>query len=346
MKRIFTLVVIAFSSISLIQSQVVLTHTTHGFTPGSSHECIRIDYQEPGDAGTNLIWDFSRVNALRNETPSSKSTIGENLTQNSPEGNVVISQDGQFSFLYNNTEKGTEYFGYKAGETGVTLAEPIVKTKYPQSFGDYFEGNYSGTVACSCESTNHIHGFYSTHADATGVILLPGNIELPALRVQTIETTEYDGASAYSEQVKYLWYAQSERFPVFVSLETYSVDTTTGEKQLTDQLSFLNKNLSPASPTGILSLDKKSGVSYKVFPNPFKNSIEVSYTLPEEVSVSIELYNSQGVKLATLLNNQLQKGSNSFSKDIANYVQSPDIYFLKLIFGKEVFTEKLIKEGK
>jgi hypothetical protein len=349
MKRIFTLLTIALGSVSGIQSQVVLTYATHGFTSGLTHETIQVDYQEPGDAGTNLVWDFSQVNSLKKTGADAESTIGEVLSKNASRGNVAVSRNDQVSFLYNNTEKGNEYLGYESENMTVTFTEPLIKTKYPQSFGTYFEGNYSGNYTCQCgtaEQTNDLSGFYSTHADATGVLFLPGDIQLQALRVRTVEILEYPHSVLNTEHVKYLWYAQSERFPVFVSLSTYSVNKSTGERQLVGQTSYLNVNLSPAAPTGIASVINDSEIAYKVFPNPFRNKVEVSYSLPKEVPVSVELYNSRGLKLASLIDRQSQKGANYLSKDIAKYTQAPDIYILKLTFGDKVFTEKLIKEGK
>jgi hypothetical protein len=348
MKRIFTLFAIALCSVSLIQAQVVLTYATHGFTTGLNHECNSVEYQAPGEAGTDLVWDFSQV-SLTQEAPLSKSIVGKNLTKSTHESNIVVDRNDQVSFMFNNTESKNEYVGYQTGEISVVLTEPIVKTKYPQSFGTYFEGNYSGTFSCSCATsgqTTNLHGFYSTHADATGVILLPNNIQLQALRVHTVETMEYGNSETYSEHVKYLWYAQSERFPVFVSLESYSVNKTSGERRMVGQTSFLNSNVSPVAPTGIAPIDANSEIAYKVFPNPVKNSIEVNYSLPEELPVSIDLYNSKGIKLATLLNHQLQQGNNSFKKDVSKYIQTQDVYFLRLSFGNKVFTEKLIKERK
>lgn len=342
MRRIYTLVILAFCSVSLLQAQVTLTRATHGFTPGASHSSQAVIYQEPGEAGSNVVWDFSQA-ILLEKTSVSNSDILENYD----ESNVVVHRDDNISFFYNITDKGNEYKGYRSGNATVLFTEPLLKTKYPQTFGTYFEGNFSGLVTYEdFDKTNEVSGFYSTHADGYGTITLPDGKKYSALRVHTVERSDNKKNGGYYETQKYLWYAQNVRLPLFVSLEIYAVNAK-GEKRLADQRSYLNTsieeeyNKAPQLRLSIPGISVEN--SYSVFPNPFKDDVTVNYSLTEETVVSIELFDSKGARLATVLSEQVQNGNQSVRVDVSKYTQAQDVYLLRLKFGDKVYTEKLIK---
>lgn len=332
MKRFFTFLLIAFSGASLLcAQQVTLTKATHGFSSGQSHDCLAVEYQAPGNAGTNLVWDFSQV-VFEDKAPASNS----NLEANFDGGNIKALRNDGCTFFFNVTEKGNEYVGYQVGNSTLRLTEPILKTKYPQSFNTQFEGKFQGTITTEgSDYVRRVEGSYSTHADALGTIILPDGASLPVLRVKTTE-----GGGAY-ELVKYLWYAQDVRYPVFVTIEEYEIGAN-NTKTFRGGSSFLNIKLDKVSKsaTGIPDL---TATTYKVFPNPFKDEIQVSYYLSEKTNVTIALYSSNGTKLTTLVSGKVQNGDNFVSKNVAKYTQSPGIYLLKIQLGDKVYTEKIVK---
>jgi hypothetical protein len=331
MKRFFTFLFIAFSSVSFLSAQVTLTKASHGFTSGQNHKCQEVEYQAPGNAGTNLVWNFSQV-VFAAKAPASDSNIEENFDG----GNIKAVRDDGCTFFFNVTERGNEYVGYQAGNTTFRLTEPIVKTKYPQTFNTQFEGKFYGTITTEgSDNVRRVEGSYSTHADALGTIILPEGVSFPALRVRT---TEVRGTY---ELVKYLWYAQEVRYPIFVTIEEYGIGDN-GAKTLRSGNSFLNIEINETtkSTTGIPDL---TAAAYKVFPNPFKDVIQLRYSLPEKTNVTIALYSSNGTKLTTLVSGKAQSGDNFVSQNVAKYTASPGIYLLKIQLGDKVYNEKLVK---
>jgi hypothetical protein len=263
------------------------------------------------------------------EEVKSGSTMDANFAGN----NVKAVRDDGCSFFFNTTDKGNEYLGYQVGKTSFKLTEPILKTQYPQKYNTQFSGKYSGIVTVEgSDRTIQIEGYYSTHADATGTIILPGNISAPALRVRTTE-----GTDSY-ELVKYLWYTQDDKYPVFVTMEDYAIDKDV--RTLKKTSSFLNTQAK--SPTGLKNFTG-GALAYQVFPNPFINEIQLSYSLPEKTNVTIELYSSTGTRLTTLLANKQQSGNNSISQNVAKYTSVPGVYLLKIQLGNKIYTEKLVK---
>ena len=328
MKRFFTFLLIVFGAIPLLLSQVTMTRASHGFFSGQNHECQVVQYQSPGEFGKNCVWDFSKAILL--EKTESVSNLSDEIYG---PGTIKADRNDGCEFFFNITESVNEYWGYKAGNTRYQLTEPIVKTKYPQTYNTQFSGKFTGSI--SVEGSNYVsqvEGTYSTHADGIGTIILPGDVSMPALRVRTTEV--YRGL----ERVKYLWYAQNVRLPLFVTLEDYSI-AADGTKKLASTVSYLN--LKVKNPVVAKPLEDK--FSYQVYPNPFKDNIQLNYSFPEKTLVTVELFASDGAKLVTLVSNQEQSGVQTISQDVSKYTQQPGVYLLRITVGDKTYTEKLVK---
>jgi len=76
-----------------------------------------------------------------------------------------------------------------------------------------------------------------------------------------------------------------------------------------------------------------------VFPNPFSNSVTISYSLPAEQKVTMVVYNIMGQKVSTIANNiDMDAGEHTFT------FKSPNagVYFLQVIEGEKIITRKLV----
>ncbi len=334
MKQIFTFLAVAFISINTIHAQITMTHESHGFRPGDEHACQMLAYKDPGQAGKNITWDFRDV--------VSKESIGVSAVEElsgSLYNRGVLRNDG-VRFYYNNNRDQVEYHGYERGDLQFLYTGPIVKTKYPQSYGTSFAGTYSGNVLTKGQKTSELSGSYSTVVDGEGTILLPNGEKLPVIRVKTTKTANYSCSN--QEVVKYLWYAQDVRYPVFVTMETINYGND-GQITILEKVSYLNTNLKketkqhPASDLNALD----DSFTCKVYPNPFKEQLSVDYSLGKQVAVSIELYNAQGSKVAIILPKQIQQGMQVIDYNTAAFAKG--IYFLRFTIDGKVHIEKLIK---
>lgn len=333
MKRYFTFLFISCLSVALLQAQVTLTKETHGFATGVAHESQPIEYQAPGEGGTNMVWDFSSVKTT-GEVNRSATDFSTDLST----GHIkAFRQDDQVAFWYNISELGNEYLGYEGRNHKMLFTKPLMKTMYPQSFGTYFEGTFEGEYTSN--STSYpISGTYSTEGDATGTITLPSGETFSALRIHTTQLTEINGSGTFIE--KYLWYAQDVRLPLFVSIQVYSVNKA-GKKTLSTQESYYNPDT--RSGSDVTAIDAVSAIAYKVFPNPFEGVIEMTYDLPQETAVTIDLFDTKGSKLTTLVS-QTQTGSVAISKDVTRFTQKAGTYLLKIQFGDKTYTEKIVRK--
>ena len=81
------------------------------------------------------------------------------------------------------------------------------------------------------------------------------------------------------------------------------------------------------------------------FPNPFNSSTTIRYTLPEEMSTSLEIYNIIGNKVADLLHGQQSMGHHFINwngKTVAGWDVPAGVYFAKITAGKYVKTIRLL----
>lgn len=84
------------------------------------------------------------------------------------------------------------------------------------------------------------------------------------------------------------------------------------------------------------------------YPNPFNPSTKIDYQLPQDASVTLELYTVSGEKIATLINGQEQPAgfhTYNFSSNQANHTLASGMYLYRLIAsGKDA--EKFVSVKK
>jgi len=74
------------------------------------------------------------------------------------------------------------------------------------------------------------------------------------------------------------------------------------------------------------------------YPNPFNPSTNIQFSLPRTSDVKLEVFNSIGVLVATLVEDQKQAGMHSVRFDASSY--SSGMYFYRLIANNSVITTK------
>jgi len=76
------------------------------------------------------------------------------------------------------------------------------------------------------------------------------------------------------------------------------------------------------------------------YPNPFNPSTTISFTLPSESNITLEIYNMAGQLSATLVDDKLSQGNHKVQWQAANL--SSGIYFYKLTSGSSSQTKRMI----
>ena len=73
-------------------------------------------------------------------------------------------------------------------------------------------------------------------------------------------------------------------------------------------------------------------------PNPFSDSTVISFTLKENSSVKLEVFDSQGKKVSTIINSKLANGEHSYTLVADDYESG--IYSFTLTIDEIVISTK------
>lgn len=77
------------------------------------------------------------------------------------------------------------------------------------------------------------------------------------------------------------------------------------------------------------------------YPNPFNPSTNIQFSLPKTSNVKLEVFNSIGILVATLIDDQKQAGFHTIRFDASRY--SSGMYFYRLIANNSIIaTKKMI----
>jgi hypothetical protein len=79
----------------------------------------------------------------------------------------------------------------------------------------------------------------------------------------------------------------------------------------------------------------------QIFPNPFTTHTTIEFNLPQTSTVSIQIFNAMGVKVAELHHGQLPAGQQQFTWHAGDLPKG--LYFCRVQAGQEAFTQKIIK---
>ena len=81
------------------------------------------------------------------------------------------------------------------------------------------------------------------------------------------------------------------------------------------------------------------------YPNPFNPTTTIEFSVLEESTIEISIYNIKGQKMRSLLNDQITSGEHSIvwnSEDDNGERVSSGVYFIKMKTGNLEKTEKMI----
>ncbi len=328
-------------------SQPVMTFQTHGMQPGTPNTMQQVNYIAPGNGGANVLWDFSDATAV--DSPETQETVSLSADKRY----VTVTNVSGGKFMYTCDISGNAFNGYEDAHQVIVYDQPIQKVSYPFSYGDALAGAFSARTRYANSTTEHYKaGSYSSEGDGYGTLVLPnGRVLKNALRLRTVEKyVEERCQSAEVEMVKYLWYIEEYRYPVFVTwdvLYTYadgrrensqaSFYTTATLPQVEDKPVYEQKNDISGNDLEVQS------VQHSVYPNPYSDYMHITYTLNKPTLVNISLYSLSGSLVSEIVSGQMQNGVQHITYTPRSNAEISGTYYLRLQFGDKVYVRALLK---
>ncbi|MCK5148151.1 T9SS type A sorting domain-containing protein [bacterium] len=84
---------------------------------------------------------------------------------------------------------------------------------------------------------------------------------------------------------------------------------------------------------------------YPAYPNPFNNTVQIKYDLPDDSDINVSIYNMRGRKVKTLIDGVIASGIHQTQwsgKDEIGREVSSGVYFLVMRVGNKAYKQKLI----
>lgn len=86
-----------------------------------------------------------------------------------------------------------------------------------------------------------------------------------------------------------------------------------------------------------------SGNAFNVFPNPFKGSTNINFTLTRNAQVKVTVYDMLGKELGTLLNDELSSGNHSTLLNSNLLKSHAGMYLIKVEVDGEAYTKQVVQ---
>jgi len=351
--KLFTSVLI-FTSVSLF-AQTSLTHNYNALTEGDSFAFREVQFTDPGNEGANQNWDFSKIQYTGKNQVSTIQASTSQKKEGAGDYNLSLNENG-YDYFMKSSEDKLEECGYENKELKLTLiySDPVLKMKYPFSYGEYFTDHFIGVALFNETNKIDFFGDCSVSADGYGTLILPDLVVQNALRVKSIKKGLQINMCGTTDVniIKYSWYASGYRYPV-LSMSIVETRSDTGATVYTksaftntEQINFRSAALGPDIQGKSLDAKQieKQDVSVITSPNPFNDNLFYSYLLSEKSEVSIELYDMKGKYCGCIVKNQVQEvGLHRGELDALKYSIAPGVYFLRFTFDKQVVICKVVK---
>lgn len=218
---------------------------------------------------------------------------------------------------------------------------------YPFAYSNRFEGELTATSLNNNNSKTEINGSYFVLADAYGTIILPGNVRKKVLRVyQYSISVQHTACSEINiESHKYLWYSAEDRYPIATTLiQDNKYSNGSVENIASTWINNKYLNFEDLSDSEQLDESLDNDVSFSVFPNPFKENVEISVFLNKDLEISLTIYNAAGIKVLDICKPTIyKKGLYTFEFNEDNLSLKPGLYFVKLQTETKTVVQKIIR---
>jgi len=309
-----------------------------------------INYQETGE---DYFWDFSQLTAISQNADTfigifdipliytlyfgSTSNLVKKDNNTIPIPGFPITK--QYSFLKNSSSSynnAGELYTISGIPVPLKFNSPDIVYHFPMqyentgsSYAEYGIGMPNiGYIKKEISRLNTIDGW--------GTITTPyGTFEV--LRLKS-EITEYDsiyidslgiGLPLYREYTEYSWLGKNQKLPLL------QITSNLGGAIVTyiDSLRF---------PSAINNQIDGSINDVDVFPNPTNQLINITFNLVTYSNTTIEIYNSNGIKVANKKMEIHKPGSVKLKLNLKKLGLSNGIYLLKIATDNQQIVKKII----
>ena len=329
-----------------------------------------VPYRPAGEAGENIVWDFSSATVVDTDYPVLYFSREE-------EAGLIGAEPGRL-LHYNLTGDSLLMTGYESPSVLVKYSSPALLLKFPITYGDNLQDRFAGRGKHYDRIESIVAGSLNTSADGFGTIVLPNKERLEnivRIHTQKTETSRYASIPSkfniltppsdveWADTLRftppttvitdiYQWYESGYRYPVFETVESGRVS---GDTLISlQQSSFFYHPLDQVLDTGEEQIvadslliseneitDPWEDLVCTLSPNPASSTVEMEMFLPLGAEIHIQVHTTQGF---TYINQDLgfyPEGEHRISLDVS--ALPTDNYVLDVWLNEHLLSLVLMK---
>lgn len=260
-----------------------------------------------GQAGPDQVWDFRniemgnpieyelRINKTEGSLYGDRYSTSDHVLINTQVINPAFKVFSYLNVLENRLQIVSRVID-NAGDLNFSYTHPDYYIPLPLTYGATWQSIETDTADWGAQGIYVFKFHYDNVVDAYGTVRLPvGDIQCLRLRTYVVNVSNSpDTVRTY----EYTWIAKNNLL-IAIAKGTYNdpnPDFATA--------SYFERFKSIQRPTGLFSRTKKIPSDYELkpnYPNPFNPSTSIEYTISNSEYVRLEVYNTSGQKIKTLL---------------------------------------------
>lgn len=298
-------------------------------TIGTEFIINNINAPNPGDAGLDVIWDFTTINPHANQNGIVAEEGGDTPYLDFSAANYFLNYNNGEAFEYFGvTDTTFDYYGaFQEYAVEMVYSDPMTYLRFPMDLGDEFSDNYVANYTIQQVITGETVGSSHVVVDGYGLLKLPWG-EMNAYRVtsqisQTEVFTNPNGTfEGFFEGTSTIWVVPGFPIPAMAILSgTASIPSLSITEQQSSATFIGNFEF-----VGLT--DKEIVSDLNVFPNPATTKMNISFTKQSSEAVDIALYDVRGRKLKNI--SKAGQGAGFFEQQIDVSDLPAGFYLLKL----------------
>ncbi len=328
--------------VGTVMGQPVLSYENQSLLPGIDNPMTLCEYMDPGQGGSEMVWDFSNIKAKNEFVGRIVYSYNEDEFERANTRLVEFST----SYFFNIDESGIYQVGYASedGKTRVKYEQPFEKLKFPFAFKDNYTTNFSGEYLYNSKKIGDVIGNGTVEADGWGELKLPNNkIYENTIRVKTVKnyTIVYSNNNSSSVEIlTYRWYNALHRYPLLVLTEFKNTAGNSGNVNY--QAAYNINAVSSPSTIKEYSLDKQ----IKVYPNPSEEELYLNIASDNETVAFVSIISITGKQIIKEQELSLVTGNNTI--DLSDKIQTLNAgaYILRIRKDNQIVNKEIAVSNK
>ncbi len=328
MKQLFTLPLAIFVAAHVL-AQDPLSADDINTTIGTQFEYHATFPLEPGESGTDQIWDFSNMTNQSQVNVEIQSMQSTGVESNFPDANIQWVQNfGVSSSFYALQPDSLSYYGqYEDGGYQLIYSDPNTLIRFPASIDDSFQDSFVSDYITT-GGTGHIEGSYTATVDGKGTLIMPWGEVQNAYRLTAFDnhTEDFNAgptvyAGMYSGTVTQWFAAGYPGALLTITSGTLSVP----------EINFTQDNNSTSflGNFTFVGIDEVEIVKeLKVWPVPAGDELNISFENQSSGDIQLSLFDITGKNL--LQWTSMQTSGITYSSKLNVSHLSPGYYLLQL----------------